>query len=136
MIVITMEHHGWVRRVPAVYVTEELLSLLYGSLLLGFVLSSLGKKPPGPVMFTPLWLYLGLLLVAPMFEMDSLKPPLGMENIMWVQIAYYLAAVAIYVHWRLHQPDRPLGPPCITMNCRMSFSSRNKLPKPSTPSQR
>ena len=108
MIVITMEHQGWVRRVPAVYVTEELLSLLYGSLLLGFVLSSLGKKPPGPVMFTPLWLYLGLLLVAPMFEMDSLKPPLGMENIMWVQIAYYLAAVAIYVHWRLHQPDRPL----------------------------
>ncbi len=105
---ITLEHHGWVSRQTWVYIAEETLSLLYGPLLLGFVVSSIGKKSLPIWAYAPLIVYLLLDLFAPLILPVAMHPPLGMENIMWLQISYFIVAVLMYVIWRIKHPQRRL----------------------------
>ncbi len=100
IVVITLEHQGWVDRRAWVYITEETLSLLYGPLLLSFSIASIGRQPPGIWIYAPLLMYLLLGLVSLLFPGNSIHLPLGMENIMWLQIGYFVAAVLMYMHWR------------------------------------
>lgn len=100
---ITLEHQHWVPRRPWVYISEESLSLIYGPLLLLFVCSSINRKLVfryKALLFLPLMIYLGLVCQRPLIASPDYRPPLGMENIMWLQIAFFVVAVIFYWQWR------------------------------------
>lgn len=89
---ITLEHAGLVWPTPFLLWLEETLSLLAGPLLVGYVAQAVrGRHPPA-------WLYLPWLfhLVAFLVLGEDLRSWVRIEHVIWVQMGYTLAALAVW----------------------------------------
>lgn len=108
LALITLEHALWLPSHWMVYAGEEWLSLLAGCLLLGFVIHTTRGRHP------PTWIYAPLALY-PLLAALSKPGFIGMEYVMWGQIAYTLAAMGIYFRStsgqtkKARQPLRPVA---------------------------
>lgn len=92
LALITLEHRAWIPRHWVVYAAEEWLSLLVGPLLVAFVRRALAGDHP------PAWIYLPPLAYPVLIVlMPGERRFVGMEYVMWIQIAYTIGAARVFL---------------------------------------